>query len=262
MSQPTVYIDGDQGTTGLLIHERLRGRDDLQLVTLPDTERKDPCGAPKRSTQPTSRSCACPTRPRAAVGFIRNPAVRVIDASSAHRTQPDWVYGFPEMASGHDDCARTARHQSGLLSDRRDRATAAPATGRPAAARLPGEHPCRLRVLGRRRAAVDAFESNDASHAKPLQVYGLALAHKHVPEIQLHAGLTNRPMFVPAYGAYRQGIVLTVPIELRLLPAGVTGEQLHACLAHHYADARHVDVTPLAETRDHASRSASAERHE
>ena len=98
------------------------------------------------------------------------------------------------------------------------------------------------------RAAVDAFESNDASHAKPLQVYGLALAHKHVPEIQLHAGLTNRPMFVPAYGAYRQGIVLTVPIELRLLPAGVTGEQLHACLAHHYADARHVDVTPLAET--------------
>ena len=152
MSQPTVYIDGDQGTTGLLIHERLRGRDDLQLVTLPDTERKDPVRrAEAINAADIAILCLPDAAAREAVGFIRNPAVRVIDASSAHRTQPDWVYGFPEMASGHAQTIAHARrvtnpgcYPTGAIALLR------PATGRPAAARLPGEHPCRLRVLGRR----------------------------------------------------------------------------------------------------------------
>ncbi|NIE57273.1 MULTISPECIES: N-acetyl-gamma-glutamyl-phosphate reductase [unclassified Burkholderia] len=252
MSQPIVYIDGDQGTTGLLIHERLRGRTDLQLVTLPDAERKDPVRrAEAINAADIAILCLPDAAAREAVGFIRNPAVRVIDASSAHRTQPDWVYGFPEMASGHARTIAYARR----VTNPGCYPTGAIALLRPLqqAGLLPRDYPVSIHAVsgysGGGRAAVDAFESSDASQAKPLQVYGLALAHKHVPEIQLHAGLTNRPMFVPAYGAYRQGIVLTVPIELRLLPAGVTGEQLHACLAHHYAGARHVDVTPLAETQ-------------
>jgi N-acetyl-gamma-glutamyl-phosphate reductase len=92
---------------------------------------------------------------------------------------------------------------------------------------------------------VEEYEGPDAANAPSYQVYGLELAHKHAPEIQLHAGLAQRPMFVPAYGAYRQGIVLTVPLELRLLNADVDAAALHACLADHYAGAPHVEVMPL-----------------
>ncbi|MFJ1213746.1 N-acetyl-gamma-glutamyl-phosphate reductase [Burkholderia pyrrocinia] len=252
MSFPTVYIDGDQGTTGLQIHERLRERTDLRLVTLPDAERKDPVRrAEAINACDIAILCLPDAAAREAVGFIRNPEVRVIDASSAHRTEPEWVYGFPEMVDGHAQKIAHARR----VTNPGCYPTGAISLLRPLqqAGLLPRDYPVSIHAVsgysGGGRTAIDAFESHGATHAKPLQVYGLALAHKHVPEIQQHAGLAHRPLFVPAYGAYRQGIVLTVPIELRLLPAGVTGEQLHACLAHHYASARHVDVTPLADAR-------------
>lgn len=252
MSLPIVYIDGDQGTTGLQIHERLRDRTDLRLVTLPDAERKDPARrAEAINASNIAILCLPDAAAREAVGFIRNPTVRVIDASSAHRTEPDWVYGFPEMVDGHAQIIAHARR----VTNPGCYPTGAIGLLRPLqqAGLLPPDYPVSIHAVsgysGGGRAAVDAFESNGAARAQPLQVYGLALAHKHVPEIQLHAGLAHRPLFVPAYGAYRQGIVLTVPIELRLLPVGITGEALHACLAHHYAGARHVEVTPLADTR-------------
>ncbi len=252
MSLPIVYIDGDQGTTGLQIHERLRDRTDLQLVTLPDAERKDPARrAEAINASNIAILCLPDAAAREAVGFIRNPTVRVIDASSAHRTEPDWVYGFPEMVDGHAQIIAHARR----VTNPGCYPTGAIGLLRPLqqAGLLPRDYPVSIHAVsgysGGGRTAVDAFESNGAARAQPLQVYGLALAHKHVPEIQLHAGLAHRPLFVPAYGAYRQGIVLTVPIELRLLPVGITGEALHACLAHHYAGARHVEVTPLADTR-------------
>ena len=252
MSLPIVYIDGDQGTTGLQIHERLRDRTDLRLVTLPDAERKDPARrAEAINASNIAILCLPDAAAREAVGFIRNPTVRVIDASSAHRTEPDWVYGFPEMVDGHAQIIAHARR----VTNPGCYPTSAIGLLRPLqqAGLLPRDYPVSIHAVsgysGGGRAAVDAFESNGAARAQPLQVYGLALAHKHVPEIQLHAGLAHRPLFVPAYGAYRQGIVLTVPIELRLLPVGITGEALHACLAHHYAGARHVEVTPLADTR-------------
>ena len=97
------------------------------------------------------------------------------------------------------------------------------------------------------RASVDAYEGPDAAQP-PFQVYGLGLAHKHTPEIQRHAGLTQRPVFLPSYGAFRQGIVLTVPLQLRLLPAGADLAALQACLAERYAGSRHVQVASLAES--------------
>jgi N-acetyl-gamma-glutamyl-phosphate reductase len=101
---------------------------------------------------------------------------------------------------------------------------------------------------GRGRAGVEEHEGQGAVNAPSFQVYGLELAHKHTPEIQRHAGLAQRPIFVPAYGAFRQGIVLTVPLELRLLAPDVDGATLHACLARHYAEADHVRVLPLHES--------------
>jgi N-acetyl-gamma-glutamyl-phosphate reductase len=252
MNFPTVFIDGDQGTTGLQIHDRLRDRTDLRLLTLSAEDRKNPVRrAQAINACDIAILCLPDAAAREAVGFIRNPDVRVIDASSAHRTQPEWVYGFPEMAPGHARQIAQARR----VTNPGCYPTGAIALLRPLlnSGLLPKDYPVAISAIsgysGGGRAAIAAHESDAAAGVPPSQVYGLALEHKHTPEIQLHAGLVSRPFFVPAYGAYRQGIVLTVPIELRLLPAGVDGERLHACLAQHYSDARHVEVISLADAR-------------
>ena len=251
MSSPVVFIDGDQGTTGLQIHERLRDRTGLKLVTLPAAERKDP----KRRAEAINACdiailCLPDAAAREAVDTIVNPAVRVIDASSAHRTQPDWTYGFPEMAPGQAERIAKARR----VSNPGCYPTGAIGLLRPLlqAGLIPGSYPLSIHAVsgysGRGRAGVEEHERQGAVSAPSYLVYGLELAHKHAPEIQQHAGLAQRPIFVPAYGAFRQGIVLTVPLDLRLLAPGVDGAALHACLARHYAEADHVHVLPLQES--------------
>ncbi len=251
-TSPTIFVDGDQGTTGLQILGRLQARTDLRLITLSASERKDP----QRRTEAINACdiailCLPDAAAREAVGFIRNPAVRVIDASSAHRVHPEWVYGFPEMADGQAERIRQARR----ITNPGCYPTGAIALLRPLieAELLPRDYPVAIHAVsgysGGGRSAIDAYESQGASPVAPFQVYGLALEHKHTPEIERHAGLSHRPFFVPAYGAFRQGIVLTAPIDLRLLPRGVDGERVHACLEERYADARHVQVTPLADAR-------------
>jgi N-acetyl-gamma-glutamyl-phosphate reductase len=251
MSSPLVFIDGDQGTTGLQIHERLRDRTDLKLVTLPAVERKDP----KRRAEAINACdiailCLPDAAAREAVHAIVNPAVRVIDASSAHRTQPDWTYGFPEMTPGQTERIVNARR----VTNPGCYPTGAIGLLRPLlhAGLIPGNYPISIYAVsgysGRGRAGVEEHEGPGAVNAPSYQVYGLELAHKHTPEIQQHAGLAQRPIFVPAYGAFRQGIVLTVPLALRLLAPDVDGAALHACLARHYAEATHVHVLPLRES--------------
>lgn len=251
MSSPMVFIDGDQGTTGLLIHERLRNRTDIRLFTLAAAERKDP----RRRAQAINACdiailCLPDAAAREAVGAIVNPAVRVIDASSAHRTHPEWTYGFPEMAPGQAQRIASGRR----VTNPGCYPTGAVGLLRPLvkAGLIPGEYPISIHAVsgysGRGRAGVEEYEGPGAVNAPSYQVYGLELAHKHAPEIQQHAGLAQRPLFVPAYGAFRQGIVLTVPLALRSLSPGVDGAALHACLARHYAEAAHVRVLPLQES--------------
>ena len=178
---------------------------------------------------------------------IHNPQVRVIDASSAHRTTAGWVYGLPEL---DDQQAERIAH-SKRVSNPGCYPTGAIALLRPLvkAGLLPADYPLGIHAIsgysGGGRAAVERHEQPGAGNAPVLQLYGLELAHKHVPEIQQHAGLSARPVFMPGYGAYRQGIVLSIPLQLRLLPGQVSAEQLQACLEHHYQGARHVQVMPL-----------------
>lgn len=251
MSAPVVFIDGDQGTTGLQIHERLRNRTDLELFTLAAAERKDP----RRRAEAINGCdiailCLPDAAAREAVNAIANPAVRVIDASSAHRTQPGWTYGFAEMTSGQAGRIANARR----VTNPGCYPTGAIGLLRPLleAALIPADYPVGIHAVsgysGRGRAGVEEYEGQGAVNAPAFQVYGLQLAHKHTPEIQQHAGLAQRPAFVPAYGAFRQGIVLTVPLALRLLAPGVKGATLHVCLARHYAEAAHVRVLPLDES--------------
>lgn len=248
MAAPIVFIDGDQGTTGLVLHEQLRQRADLRLLTLPAAERKD---LRRRGEAINACDIAILCLPdeaaREALTLIHEPAVRVIDASSAHRTQPGWVYGFPELDPDQPErIARAAR-----VSNPGCYPTGAIGLLNPLvrAGLLPSDYPVSIHAVsgysGRGRAGVEAHEGPDAANALPFQVYGLSLAHKHPPEIQHHAGLRHRPVFVPAYGAYRQGIVLSIPLWLRLLPGQVDARTIQACLAQHYADARHVEVLSL-----------------
>ncbi|AJY11421.1 N-acetyl-gamma-glutamyl-phosphate reductase [Burkholderia dolosa] len=251
MSAPVVFIDGDQGTAGLQIHDRLRGRTDIRLLTLAAADRKDL----RRRAEAINACdiailCLPDAAARDAVDAIVNPAVRVIDASSAHRTHPDWTYGFPEMTPGQADKIANASR----VTNPGCYPTGAVGLLRPlvAGGLIPGDYPISIHAVsgysGRGRAGVEEHEGPAAANALPYQVYGLELAHKHTPEIRQHAGLARRPIFVPAYGAFRQGIVLTVPLALRLLAPGVNASTLHACLARHYAQATRVRVLPLHES--------------
>jgi len=249
MSAPIVFIDGDQGTTGLQIHERLRGRADIRVLTLAAAERKN---AERRAAAINDCDIAILCLPdaaaREAAQSVVNPAVRVIDASSAHRTAPGWVYGFPEMTQGQGERVAAA----GRVTNPGCYPTGAIGLLRPLreAGLLPDDYPVAVHAVsgysGGGRAGVEQYEGPDAATAPAFQVYGLGLAHKHVPEMQAHIGLSRRPFFVPAYGAYRQGIVLTVPLDLEAL--GANAQALHACLDRHYAGSRHVQVLPLGQT--------------
>ena len=253
---PLIFIDGDQGTTGLQINERLRGRSDLQLLTLPAAERKD---ARRRAEAINAADIALLCLPdaaaREAVALIDNPKVRVIDASSAHRTDPQWVYGFPEMSP--DQSARIATALR--VTNPGCYPTGAIALLRPLvqAGLVPDDYPLSIHAVsgysGGGRAQVEQYEGEHAADAAPFVTYGLSLQHKHPPEIQLHTGLSQRPVFVPSYGAFRQGIVLTIALQARLLPAHAGKESLRAALERHYAGARHIKVLT-------AAQSAAAER--
>ncbi|QVQ28396.1 N-acetyl-gamma-glutamyl-phosphate reductase [Achromobacter deleyi] len=254
MTQPLVFIDGDQGTTGLQIHERLNGRGDLRLLTLPEADRKNPQHRAEAINACDVAILCLPDEPaRQAAASVVNPKVRIIDASSAHRTDAGWVYGFPEMDAGQAE--RIA--QALRVSNPGCYPTGAIALLRPLvqAGLVPADYPAVVHAVsgysGGGRASVDAYEGAGGAQGPAFQLYGLGLAHKHTPEIERHAGLTQRPVFVPAYGAFRQGIVLTVPLHLRLLPAGVGSQQLHDCLARHYAGAAHVQVVAREEAAAH-----------
>lgn len=247
---PLVFIDGDQGTTGLQVRQWLTGRDDLRLLQLAPEHRKSTAHrAEALNACDLALLCLPDDAAREAVALIRRPGVRVIDASSAHRTAPGWVYGLPELAADQPrriaDAARVSNpgcYPTGALSLLKPLVDAGC---------LPADYPVVIHAVsgysGRGRAGVEAHEGTDAKSALPFQVYGLGLNHKHVPEIQHHAGLTHAPVFVPAYGHYRQGIVLTIALHRRLLPPGMTARRLHATLTQRYAGQAFIEVQPLAE---------------
>ena len=247
----SVFVDGDQGTTGLKIMERLSGRQDIRLVTLPDAWRKDAAArASAINDCDLAVLCLPDEAARQAVASIRNPRVRVIDASSAHRTEADWVYGFAEMSP--QQSARIA--QARRLSNPGCYPTGAIALLRPLveAGCLRADAALSVHAVsgysGRGREGIDAHEGPGTVTAPSFQTYGLSLQHKHVPEIRLHSGLQGRPLFVPSYGSFRQGIVLTIPLHASMLHRPMTVGALRDLLAHRYRDHRHVQVLDAGRT--------------
>lgn len=244
----TIFIDGDQGTTGLDLQNRLRNGE-FRILTLPADVRKD-ATARRAALNACDIAILClpDAAARDAVAMIENPSVRVIDASSAHRTSPGWVYGLPELDARHGGLIAAASR----VTNPGCYPTAAVALLRPLtdAGLLPTDYPLVIHAVsgysGQGRAGAEAHEAEaGGAGAHSFKVYGLALEHKHVPEIAAYAGLTERPIFVPAYGSYRQGIVLTIGLHARMLFRDVSGARIHECLAERYRDAPHVHVLSL-----------------
>ena len=244
----TIFIDGEAGTTGLEIRERLEARNDLELILLGDRRRDVAARREALNSADAVILCLPDDAAKEAVSMIENPSVRVIDASTAFRVDPAWTYGFAEMDAGQ----RAAIAASTRVSNPGCYPTGFIGLMRPLvrAGLVPTGHPVTVNAVsgysGGGKAMIADFEAEGASTA--FRAYGLTLKHKHVPEMTLHTGLSRNVLFAPAVGAYRQGMLVEVPLHLSALPETPSVERLHGALLEAYDGQRFVEVADLDET--------------
>jgi len=247
---PTVYIDGESGTTGLQIRQRLAGRTDLRLITIDPALRKN-ARARRECLNGADLVVLClpDEAAREAVALIESPATRVIDASTAHRTAPGWIYGFPELTSGQREALRVASRVAnpGCWS------TGFIALVRPLVDNglVPSNWALTVHGVsgysGGGKAMIAEFEDAEAPNyaTTPFRIYALSMGHKHIPEMERFSGLVQSPLFSPAVGRYLKGMIVEVPLPLRLLPRTPTLAHVHAALSDAYEGERFVEVVPL-----------------
>lgn len=246
-----VFIDGQVGTTGLRIADRLGAREDIALVDIPYEQRKDK----KTKVQILNEVdlvilCLPDMAARESVAMISNDRVRILDASTAHRIDNNWVYGLPELAAEQRAKIKTAPRVSnpgcyptGFLLG---------ITPLLRAGIVPLDYPFAIDAVsgysGGGRQLIETYEKRKAEHPDALwsyRKYSLQLAHKHIPEMKHYAELKYDPIFIPSVAHFEQGMLVSVPLSTRLLKKGTTAAHIQACLAENYANERFVEVFEL-----------------
>ena len=254
MAKPKIYIDGQEGTTGLRIFERFTGRDDIEILTIDPALRKDADERKKLiNASDITFLCLPDAEAKEAVSFVENDSVRIIDASTAHRVNPDWAYGFPELSAAHREAIAAGKrianpgcHATGFVS------LVYPLVS---AGILPKESavPCFSLTGysggGKKMIAQYGDEDRDAALDSP-RIYGLTHSHKHLPEMQKVCGLDHAPLFSPIVADYYAGMLVSVPLMASQLKGVSSLAQLHECYADAYAGQKMVKVMPLSAQAD------------
>lgn len=257
MSVPKVFIDGEAGTTGLQIRQRLANRTDLEAISIDPDKRKD---VDERTKMLNAADVAILCLPDAAavqaVELVTSDRTKILDASSAHRTLSDWAYGFPELIEGQREAiaasnrvANPGCYPTGFL------ALVAPLVK---AGLLPETFPTTVNAIsgysGGGNQLIAQYETfrqaeqdkGQSESREPFSPYGLKFGHKHVKEMHKFSGLSHAPLFAPAVGDFAQGMVVQVPLPLWSLKKPPTGEQIYEAIAQHFEGEPFVKVMPYA----------------
>jgi N-acetyl-gamma-glutamyl-phosphate reductase len=246
----TVFVDGQEGTTGLRIHEVLAHRRDIELLKIDPDRRKDAAERARLlNAADVAFLCLPDAAAREAMALVTNPNTCVIDASTAHRTATGWVFGLPELAPGQRDRLRAGKrianpgcHASAFILLMRPLVDAGlvPASLAVSATSLTG-------FSGGGKKLIEQYAAGGDARLHAPRPYALSLAHKHIPEMVAHTGLHARPVFMPVVGPFYKGLAVSVPLHCTQLPGGVDGVALHAALQARYAGERFVRVMPLSD---------------
>lgn len=252
--KPKIFIDGEHGTTGLQIRQRLAARHDLDVLSIPEAERRNRAAREDfLKSADIAILCLPDDAAKESVAILEGQnSTRIIDTSTAHRVHPDWAYGFAEMDKAQAERIASAR----LVANPGCYPTGAIGLIRPlvAAGLLPAAYPITVNAVsgytggGKQMIAQMEDPSNPDHIAAPHFLYGLPLQHKHVAEMKLHGLVERRPLFSPSVGRFAQGMLVQVPLFLDELNGAPTLSRLHDALASHYAGQSIVEVVPLEES--------------
>jgi len=245
-----VFVDGQEGTTGLRIHEYLAQRGDVEVLRIHADKRKDPAERARLlNAADVAFLCLPDAAAKEAAALVTNPETCLIDASTAHRTAPGWAFGLPELAPGQREALRASKrianpgcHASAFILLLRPLVDAGLV---PAA--LPISATSITGYSGGGKKMIEQYEAGGDARLSSPRPYALKLAHKHIPEMTTHSRLAQAPNFMPIVANFYKGLAVSVPLHLSQLPAGATGEALHAAYVKHYAGERFVRVMPLSD---------------